>query len=59
MAMQITDALKNLFAAQNVTANGDTIAEVLADGFKKLNTAECSGNQIADIIQQCADTGTF
>lgn len=59
MAKQITEELKNLFTAQGVTANGDTIADVLKSGFSQLNSATVDGNLIADIIAQCAETGTF
>ena len=59
MAMQITDTLKQLFAAQGVTANGATIDDILKSGFSQLNDAKVYGNLIADIIAQCAETGTF
>lgn len=59
MAKQITEELKNLFTAQGVTAEGDTIADVLKDGNEKAYSATVSGNQIADIIAQTAETGTF
>ena len=35
MAMQITDTLKQLFAAQGVTANGATIDDILKSGFSQ------------------------
>ena len=59
MAKLITDALKELFTAQGVTATGDTIADVLKDGNTKAYSATVSGNQIADVISQTAETGTF
>lgn len=59
MAKLITDALKELFTAQGVTATGDTIADVLKDGNEKAYSATVSGNQIADVISQTAATGTF
>ena len=59
MAKLITDALKELFTAQGVTATGDTIADVLKDGNTKEYDATVSGNQIADVIAQTAETGTF
>jgi hypothetical protein len=59
MAKLITDALKELYTAQGVTATGDTIADVLKDGNAKAYSATVSGNQIADVISQTAETGTF
>lgn len=59
MDQRITDSLKSLFSAQHVTVTGDSIAEVLADGFTKLNNATISSNRISGIIQNCVDTGTF
>ena len=59
MAKLITDALKELFTAQGVTAEGDTIADVLKDGYTKAYSATVDGNQIADVISQAAATGTF
>lgn len=59
MAKLITDALKELYTAQGVTAEGDTIADVLKDGNEKAYSATVSGNQIADVISQTAETGTF
>jgi hypothetical protein len=59
MAKLITDALKELYTAQGVTATGDTIADVLKDGNEKAYSATVSGNQIADVISQTAETGTF
>ena len=59
MAKLITDALKELFTAQGVTATGDTIDEVLKSGYSQAYSATVSGNQIADIISDTAATGTF
>lgn len=59
MAKLITDALKELYTAQGVTAEGDTIAEVLKDGNEKAYSATITGDLISDVISQTAETGTF
>lgn len=59
MAKLITDALKELYTAQGVIAEGDTIADVLKDGNEKAYSATVDGNLIADVISQTAETGTF
>lgn len=56
---EIIQALKAFFEVQSVTAVGNSIAEVLTSGYTQLYNATITSDSISEIIQQCADTGTF